>query len=113
MNDRIKESDWKVFKKIRPIALQRYCDKVMKNVDEIINNKQRDSHDRYLSMYEIVQDGDEKLSSMFDSFSRSKATNQLVMFYDTGIISDEELAQFSDETREYVLAIIKFWRDRN
>lgn len=79
MINRIKESDWKVFKKVSPFALQRYCEKVMRDVEQIIQDKQGDSHERYLTMYKIIRDGDKKLAIMFDDFSRSKATYQLVM----------------------------------
>lgn len=107
MNDRIKESDWKIFKELRPLALERYCEQVMKDVDKIIH-KEEDAHERYIEMYKIVHDGDKKLARMFDGFSRSKALDQLVMYYHNGLLIDEEIAQLSDETREEILAILEF-----
>jgi len=38
MNDQIKESDWKIYKKLRPLALQRYCERVLGDVDKVIRN---------------------------------------------------------------------------
>lgn len=73
MNDRIKESDWKTFKKLQLLALQRYCERVMGDVDTIISDTKRDPHECYLEMYSIVHNGDKKLAQMFDAFSRSKA----------------------------------------
>jgi len=111
MNDRIKESDWKLFKKLQPLALERYCERVMADVDQIINNTGRDSHERYIEMYKIVRDRDKKLAQMFDAFSRSKALFQLVMYYDNNLLDDEELAQLSDETRERILAILEIRKE--
>jgi|TARA_R110002049_G_scaffold190829_3_gene359521 hypothetical protein len=111
MNDRIKESDWKIFKKLRPLALQRYCKRVMGNVDKIIHEEFLDAHERYIEMYKIVHDGDKKLSHMFDGFSRSKALDQLVMYYGNDLLKEEEIAQLSDETRERVHNTLKLWRE--
>lgn len=111
MNDRIKESDWKIFKVLRPLALQRYCEKVMGDVDRIISDTGRDSHERYIEMYKIVHDRDKKLAQMFDGFSRSKAVFQLVMYYENNLLDDEELARLSNETREKILSIIDFRKE--
>lgn len=112
MNDRIKESDWKTFKVLRPLALQRYCERVMGDVDQIISDTKRDSHERYIEMYKIIRDGDKKLAQLFDGFSRSKALFQLVMYYSNDLLNDEELAQLSEETRERVLAILEIWKEQ-
>lgn len=111
MNDQIKESDWKIFKVLRPLALQRYCERVMGDVDQIISDTGRDSHERYIEMYKTVHDRDKKLAQMFDGFSRSKALFQLMMYYENNLLDDEELARLSDETRERILAIIDFRKE--
>lgn len=112
MNDRIKESDWKIFKELQPLALQRYCERVMEEVDQIISDTKRDSHERYIEMYKIVRDGDKKLAQMFDDFSRSKALFQLVMYYGDNLLNDEELAQLSEEIRERILAILEIRKEQ-
>ncbi len=111
MNDRIKESDWKTFTKLRPLALERYCKKVMGDVDKIIHKDEEDAHERYIEMYNIIRDGDKKLAHMFDGFSRSKALDQLVMYYGNDLLNEEEIAQLSAETRERILAILKIWKE--
>jgi hypothetical protein len=111
MNDRIKESDWKIFKELQPLALKRYCEGVMEEVDQIISDTKRDSHERYIEMYKIVRDGDKKLAHMFDGFSRSRAMNQLVMYYGNDLLKEEEIAQLSDETRERIRAILEIWKE--
>jgi len=46
MNDQINKSDWKIFKKLRPLALQRYCDRVTGDVDRVIRDSELDAHKR-------------------------------------------------------------------
>ena len=111
MNDRIKESDWKIFRELRSLALQRYCKRVMGDVDKIIHDTEGDAHERYIEMYKVVQDGDKKLAHMFDGFSRSKALDQLVMYCGNDLLSDKEIAQFSDETQERIHTILKLWKE--
>lgn len=48
---------------------------------------------------------------MFDGFSRSKALDQLVMYYGNDFLSEEEIAQFSDETQERIHTILKLWKE--
>jgi len=98
MNDRIKESDWNIFKELRPLALHRYCQRVMGDVDKIIHETEGDAHERYIEMYKIVRDGEKKLAHMFDGFSRSKVLDQLVMNYGNDLLNEEEIALLSDET---------------
>lgn len=45
MFGRIKESDWKTFKELRTLALKRYCEKVMGNVDKILHKNEETAHD--------------------------------------------------------------------
>ena len=83
----------------------------MGDVDKVIHKEEDNAHERYIEMYKIVHDGDKKLARMFDGFSRSKALDQLVMYYDYGLLDDEEISQLSSETRERVLAILKLWKE--
>ena len=112
MHNQIKESDWKVFKELRPLALQRYCEKVMGDVNEIIRDSDKDAYDRYSKMYKIVRDGDKKLADMFDGFSRSRAFTQLLMYYEQGLLNEEEIDQLSDETRERIRATLKLLKGK-
>ncbi len=111
MNDRIKESDWKIFKELQPLALQRYCEGIMEEVDQIISVTKRDPHERYIEMYKIVRDRDKKLAHIFDGFSRSRALDQLVMYYGNDLLSEEEVAQLSEETQEKIFATLKLWEE--
>jgi len=107
MNDRIKESDWKQFKKLRPLALQRYCKRVIQEVRQVLDEEVQDAHEQYLKMYKKVDEGDRKLAKLFDGgFSRSKAFIHLLMFYREDLIKDDELRRLSDENYSRIKSIV-------
>ncbi|WP_340105629.1 hypothetical protein [Rhodohalobacter sp. 8-1] len=110
LRNQIKESDWKIFKELRPLALDRYCKRVMEDVEKTIHQSNKDSHTRYIEMYKTVKEGDKKLAQMFDGYSRSKAVEQLLLYYSNDLLTDEEFARLSDETREQILSILEIMR---
>lgn len=107
MRNQINESDWKIFKELRPRALDRYCKRVMEEVEKTIHQSGKDSHARYIKMYKTVKEGDKKLAQMFDGFSRSNAVEQLLLYYSNDLLTDDEFDRLSDETCERIVGILK------
>jgi len=107
MIEQIKESDWKVFKELNPLALDRYCKRVLNEVNGIINENDVGVHDRYLKMYKVVHERDKRMGEIFDHFSRSKAFIDLVVYYRENLISDEELSRLSEENQKRIRAIVE------
>lgn len=110
LRNQFKESDWKIFKELRLLALDRYCKRVMEDVEKTTQQSDNDSHSRYIKMYKTVQEGDKKLAHMFDGFSRSKAVEQLLLYYTNDLLTDEEFSRLSDETRERIIGILEVMR---
>lgn len=105
MNNKINESDWKVFKKLKPLALDRYCKRVLNEVDEIINDDNVDLHERYSKMYEVVRERDKRMAQIFDHFSRSGALFDLLIYCRENLISEDEFSMLSEESQERIRAI--------
>lgn len=93
----MKESDWKKFKKIKALALDRFCARAMADFQAAIQKDEMSNHERYLSLYTLVQDADERLSMLFDGHSRSKAQLQLAFIRSEGLVEDCELEGMSAE----------------
>lgn len=91
--------------------MQRYCEGVIGDIDKIIHDSEGDAYERYIEIYKIVDEGDEKLAHMFDGFSRSKALFQLTMYYGNNLLNDDEIAQFSEEARDRIHSIHKIWNE--
>jgi hypothetical protein len=105
MQDRIKESDWKLYSKLAPIALERLCDRILSEIAATSQARQKTSHERYLAVYRLIMDRDKDIAAAFNSRSRSKAVPSLGVMRSLQIVTDDELASFSEETQRTV----RFW----
>ncbi|MDA0834096.1 MAG: peptide ABC transporter substrate-binding protein [Planctomycetota bacterium] len=102
MRDRILEADWKVFRKIQPIALDRFCERTLAELQLIACDTSKSHHERYGDIYGLIQDRDKKLAAAFDGMSRSRMIEHLALMNSYGLLTDEEMASFGDETRQQV-----------
>jgi hypothetical protein len=44
------ESKWKLFRKVREAALDRFCERVMSEVGDLLSQARGSHHDRYLAV---------------------------------------------------------------
>jgi len=93
----MKEPDWKKFKKIKELALERFCAEAMEDFEEAIQNEDLSNHGRYLDLYKLVKNADKRLGILFDGHSRSKAQIQLMLIRSNGLVENHELEGISDE----------------
>jgi len=98
-----RESDWKKFTKLKKVALERFCESVLDESRMLCDRENLTAHEKYLDIYEIIQKRDQELSRVFDGHSRSRADHQLRDMYNRGLVTDEELSRFSEETQSLVL----------
>ncbi|WP_373509695.1 hypothetical protein [Thiocapsa sp.] len=96
----IREADWKVFKQVRETALQRFCRQVLVDIDAINRDAALTAHQRYLTVYELIQARDRTLDATFDGLSRSDAAFRLMLMRTLGLVSEVDLARFSDELQQ-------------
>ena len=102
MSRDLPESDWKAFRKLREIALERFCERVLGEIETIASNGVTSYHDRYLKIYRLVDNRDGELARAFNDPRRSRAILQLAAINSCGLLSEEELLSFTPETREAV-----------
>jgi len=96
----IKESDWKHFRNLHPILLERYCQQVLQEVGGICLKAETGSHQRYLDLYKLIERCDHEMEQLFDNPRRSTALLQIMAINSRGLFTAEELSQFSQEVRE-------------
>ena len=96
----IKESDWKIFKKIKENAISLFCERALEEFDEAINRNKNNPHNRYLLLYELVQNRDKQMQLLFDDHSRSKAAIQLIAIRGEKLADESLLSKLSDEFLE-------------
>jgi hypothetical protein len=98
----IKESDWKLFRQLHPVALERYCERVLTEVQAAMIEKSEGAHGRYLKLYDLVRERDKMIGRLFNDPRRSNALILLVNIKQEGLLTAEEFARFSPETRERI-----------
>lgn len=96
----MKESDWKIFKKIKAKALEQLCAEIMSSVCDIINDEESTEHERYLKMYKKVITSDKELGKIFNGLSRKRAFIQLLMIRQRGLADMALVSQLSEEFQQ-------------
>ena len=105
------ESDWKVFRKVREPALERYCERVLDELDRISSDVSRSHHERYLDVFQFLRDRDEMLARAFDAPSRSRMLQQLAAMHALGLLEADDLARFAPDVQERIVAMAEFFSD--
>ena len=96
------ESDWKTLRKLQPVALDRFCRRVLDECRAVCDTDSKTSHERYLDLYRLLRTRDKELADAFDDMRRSVALLRLVTMYRRDLLTEEEVARFSPETRKLV-----------
>jgi hypothetical protein len=99
------EPDWRTFRKLREVALERLCERILAEVGRVTSDAKRTSHARYLAAYELIQERDDQIARVFNNPRRSVAVSQLAMMMSLDLISQEELQAFTPRTRSVVEAL--------
>jgi hypothetical protein len=102
MSRSVPESDWKLFRQVRSLALERYCERVLEEISRIAANASSTSHERYLEIYKVLHQRDRTLADLFNDARRSTAIHQLLSICADGLLADDEIARFTPETRDLI-----------
>jgi len=99
------EPDWKHLRSLHPLALERFCERVLAECTAAIQDESLSPHARYLQLYELIRERDRTIASAFDGLRRSTAIEQLADMHRLKLLSEDEFDRFSAETRAEVLRI--------
>jgi hypothetical protein len=105
MDRHLPERDWKLLRRLAPLALERFCDRALSEATAIVNARSQTSHERYLKLYKLIERQDQDMASAFDDRRRSTAILKLARIYSLGLLTEEEFGAFSEETREMALSL--------
>ena len=72
---------------------------------------EEEHHERYLNIYRLLKRRDRELADAFNGPRRSTAVQQPTVIYSQGLLSEEEFARFSPETRSAVDSFLAIARD--
>ena len=97
-----KEADWKLLRRLHPVALERFCERVLAEIAGIKNDDARNFHQRYLDIFEVIERRDREMACIFDDLKRSRALTMLAQMCSAGLLTDDELSGLSPETRSVI-----------
>lgn len=98
----VPESDWKTLREHQPIALERFCQRVLAEAHSLSARTEPDAHQRYLKLYHLLRDRDRELARAFNDARRSTAIARLLNIQALHLLTPEEFARFSPQTRETI-----------
>lgn len=98
----IREADWKRLRDLKAMALDRFCARVLSDIERVSSDSAATSHQRYLAIYDLIQKRDKELGSIFDGLSRSSAVEKLLLMHHAGLLTDDETAAFSEDVRNVI-----------
>lgn len=107
MPESVLETDWRVFRELREVALDRFCRRVLEEATRICSDTSRGPHERYLEVYRLLQARDESLGRAFDDPRRSRMLWQLAAIRALGALEEEDLSGLTRETRQQVEALVR------
>jgi len=93
----MKESDWKIFKKIKENAIQLFCNNALNEFEEIIKDRNENAQETYIFLYRLVINRDKHMAILFDGHSRSKAHLQLLAIRGENLADEKLLSELSEE----------------
>ncbi len=102
MLDPIAESDWKVFRELFAIVLDRFCERALSEASRTMADTSQSVQGRFFDVVKLLKDQNKILTDELGDFRRSTAVLQLIRMRSYDLLSDEELARFSQETHERV-----------
>ena len=105
----IPERDWKLLRELAPVALNRFCEQILREAAAIAADTTATPHERYGRLFDLVKQQDREVAIMFDDHRRSTAFLKIIGIHVRKMFTEEEFARFSEETRQKVLDSESIW----
>jgi hypothetical protein len=102
----INEADWKVLRRVHPLALERFCGRTLGEVERIMHNGALSHHGRYVEIFNLMRRRDGDIARLFDDPRRSRALTMLAHMRSDGVLTEEEFSSLSQQTRNAVHMLI-------
>jgi hypothetical protein len=101
-----KEPDWKVLRRVHPLALERFCERVLAEIDRASHDGAMSRHARYLQVFRILPQRDREMALLFDNARRSHALTMLTEIRSQGLLTEDEFSSLSPETRAAIQTLL-------
>jgi hypothetical protein len=99
MSQQIRESDWKIFRDIAKVALERFCERTLGEITAVAIATSRGAHERYLEVFKLIDRRDGEIALAFNDLRRSNAIVKLAAMRSRGVVTDEEFQRAESVAR--------------
>ena len=99
------ERDWKLLRELKPVTLERLCERILQRASKITTQPGLTNHQRYIKLWELIQEQNQEMALAFDDHRRSTAFLKILEIHRGGLFTAEEFARFSEQTRKHVLDV--------
>ncbi len=106
----IPEKDWKRLRGLKEKLLNSACESIFQRIEKISSTRKDRQHETYLELWKLISKEDDAITEMFNDLKRSNAVFKIAALKHYGVLSDEQLAQFSQETQEQVARLCEYRR---
>ena len=101
----VPEKDWKRLQQLKPVVLDRFCERILREAISLANAPGGTPHQRYRKVYRFIDEKDDDVARAFNDHRRSTALAKIMHIYKLGLFTEEEFASFSEETRKLVVEL--------
>ena len=102
MQRSVPESEWKVFRTLRDAVRERFCERILEQIDGLCRAHGRSPYERYRDIFCLLNDRDREMAQAFDDVRRSTMIASLGAMVRLDLVGPRDLAQFTESTRETV-----------
>ncbi len=107
MPPEIPEKDWKVFRELREVALERLCQRALRDAKAVVEKPATSQRERFSELFALVEERNEQIARGFDDPKRSAMLLQLAFIHRLGLLESQELARFSEGIRARIESLAK------
>lgn len=109
----IKESDWKRLRDLKPLAVERFCVRVLDDIQRVSSDTALTPHERYCAIFQLIHKRDKDIRHIFDDLTRSNAISRLQLMHGEQLLTEDEMAAFSEEARAAADSWLRFLNERD
>lgn len=106
MDGDLPESDWKIVRKLHDLALERFCQRVLADIERINSVTTQKARTRYLEIFKLIEAQDKEIEWIFNDLCRSNAMEHLCALRTRGLLAETEFALLSREIQDQVKSFL-------
>jgi hypothetical protein len=100
MDRDITERDWKVFRELHAIAMDRFFENAVKEMQPMLWQKNKIAQERFWDALTYAKEQRKQAADVFDGMRRSTAVFQAGLMYARHLLTKEEISRFTPEMQE-------------